>query len=357
MTDYLCTPTTELPFDASALRAHLSEKALIPSSTYRLQLHGQFTFRDAAAVIPYLARLGVGAVYCSPYLQARPGSTHGYDICDHGRINPELGSAEDYEAFTAALRQYGLKQILDFVPNHMAADAVANPWWRDVLENGRSSPFASFFDIDWDPLKVELRGRVLLPILGDHYGIVLERSELKLTLDNGALVLRYFSTQLPTDPKQAPRVFRESSTALDLIDESDPETRELLSILTSLERLPSTSSVAPERIAERRREKEVARDRMLRLVEQSERVRKHIDECLQRFEGRPGEAASFDRLHGFLEAQPYRLAYWKTAAHEINYRRFFDINELAGVHMEDPAVFKETHRLNCDTQRTSNRIA
>ncbi len=344
-TDYLCTPSGELPFDANALRERLRGRAVVPTSTYRLQLHAGFTFRDALAIVSYLAQLGSGAVYCSPYLQARPGSSHGYDICDHGRLNPELGTDEDYNAFVDALHEHGLKQVLDFVPNHMAADPLANPWWRDVLENGRGSSFAGFFDIDWAPLKEELRGKVLLPILGDHYGNVLERGELELALQDGALVLRYFSTQLPTDPRQAPRVFRQPSAALDLADESDPDSRELLSILTALERLPSTSSVTAEHVAERRREKEVARERLLRLLAGSARVCRHVDECLARYKGRPGEPASFDPLHEFLEAQPYRLAYWKTAAHEINFRRFFDINELAGVHMEDPAVFQAAHRL------------
>ena len=344
-TDYLCTPSGELPFDPNALRERLRERAGAPTSTYRLQLHAGFTFRDALTIVPYLAQLGVGGVYCSPYLQARPGSTHGYDICDHGRLNPELGAEEDYQAFVDALHKHGMKQLLDFVPNHMAADALANPWWRDVLENGRSSPFAGFFDIDWGPLKEELRGKVLLPILGDHYGNVLERGELELAMHEGALVLHYFKTQLPTDPKQAPRVFRQPTSALDLADESDPDTREFLSILTALERLPPTSSIVAERSAERRREKEVARERLLRLMAQSARVCRHIDECLGHFKGRPGDAPSFDPLHEFLELQPYRLAYWKTAAHEINYRRFFDINELAGVHMEEPAVFQAAHRL------------
>lgn len=344
-TDYLCTPSSELPFDANALRERLRERAAVPASTYRLQLHAGFTFRDALAIVPYLAQLGIGAVYCSPYLQARPGSGHGYDICDHGRLNSELGTEEDYNAFVDALHQHGLKQLLDFVPNHMAADPLANPWWRDVLENGRSSPFAGAFDIDWAPLKEELRGKVLLPILGDHYGAVLERGELDLAMQQGALVVRYFNTQLPTDPRQAPRVLRQASAALDLADESDPDSRELLSILTALERLPSTSSATAEHIAERRREKEVARERLLRLLGGSARVCRHVDECLARFKGRPGEPASFDLLHELLEAQPYRLAYWKTAAHEINFRRFFDINELAGVHMEDPAVFQAAHKL------------
>lgn len=333
------------PFDTQALRARLAERRRIPTSTYRLQLHKEFTFRDATALVPYLAQLGIGAVYCSPYLQARPGSTHGYDICDHAHLNPEIGSEEDYLAFSAALQQHGLGQILDFVPNHMAADPMANPWWRDVLENGPSSPYASTFDVDWYPLKKELRGKVLLPILGDLYGVVLERGDLRLTFENGTLQLCYGPLNLPTDPQQTPRILREPSAALDLKAEEDPDTRELLSILTAYDRLPITGASALEQISERRREKEVNRDRLLNLVNRSARVREHIDLCLQAIQGRPGEPESFDALHEFIEAQPYRLAYWKTAFHEINYRRFFDINELAAIRMEDPAVFQAAHPL------------
>src|SRR6516225_1992987 len=192
---------------AEALRQRLHQQRL-PISTYRLQLHAGFTFREARAVVPYLAQLGITDVYCSPYLRARPGSTHGYDICDHRMLNPELGSDGDYEAFAEELAAHQLGQVLDFVPNHMAADSVMNPWWRDVLEDGAASRFARFFDIDWHPIKPELDGKVLLPVLGDHYGLVLERGELQLAFQDGALSLRYFERDLPIDPVQYPRVLR-----------------------------------------------------------------------------------------------------------------------------------------------------
>jgi (1->4)-alpha-D-glucan 1-alpha-D-glucosylmutase len=345
MTDDVCMPPPESTFDADGLRAELARAASVPTSTYRLQLHKGFTFRDAAATVPYLATLGIGAVYCSPYLKSRPGSTHGYDICDHNQLNPEIGTEEDYAAFVEALHRYGLTQVLDIVPNHMAADPVANPWWRDVLENGRASAHAACFDIDWEPLKTEIRGKVLLPVLGDHYGVVLEQGQLELVYDNGSLVIRFHEANLPIDARTVPRVLREPGEALNFADANDADTREFLSIMTALERLPPTSTTNPEKIAERRREKEVARDRLGRLTEQSENVRRHVHSCTARLKGTPGEPASFDRLHELLEAQPYRLAYWKTASHEINYRRFFDINGLAGVRVEDPAVFEATHRL------------
>ena len=317
-----------------------------PVSTYRLQFHGGFRFDDATRLVPYLDRLGVTHCYSSPYLMARPGSTHGYDICDHTRLNPEVGSREDYEAFVAALRARDMGQILDFVPNHMGIDPRTNPWWRDVLENGRSSAFARFFDIDWDPIKPELRGKILLPILGEQYGLVLERGELRLGFGDGALHLDYFEHHLPINPRQAVRVYEHALADLQTsLGEDDADLREYLSIMTALRNLPTINESEPGRIAERRREKEVARERLGRLVAQSPAVRDHIDRAVAFFNGVPGEPASFDSLHALLEQQAYRLSDWHSASHEINYRRFFDINALAALRMEDPEVFAATHVL------------
>jgi (1->4)-alpha-D-glucan 1-alpha-D-glucosylmutase len=329
-----------------AIRQRLRERQRMPVSTYRLQLHAGFTFRDARAVVPYLAKLGITDVYCSPYLRARPGSTHGYDICDHRMLNPELGSEADYQAFVEELARYRLSQVLDFVPNHMAVDPVQNPWWRDVLEDGPASRFARFFDIDWHPVKPELDGKVLLPVLGDHYGLVLERGELQLAFKDGALALHYFERDLPIDPAQYPRVLRTGLESLQAeLPADDAELVEFLSILTALDHLPALSETDAKRVAERQREKKVARDRLARVVEGSPRIRQHVDGALRAFNGQPGQPHSFDRLHELLEGQPYRLAYWRTAFDEINYRRFFDIRELAGVRMEEPEVFAATHEL------------
>jgi (1->4)-alpha-D-glucan 1-alpha-D-glucosylmutase len=167
-----------------------------PVTTYRLQLQPAFGFAEARAVVPYLDALGVTDCYTSPYLTPSPGSSHGYDICDHRQLNPELGTRDDYDAFSAELRARGFGHLVDVVPNHMAADPVSNPWWRDVLEHGQASPYADYFDIDWRPIKPELKGRVLLPILGDQYGLVLERGELRLAFDAGAIVVHYGGTHL-----------------------------------------------------------------------------------------------------------------------------------------------------------------
>ncbi|MGH7857602.1 MAG: malto-oligosyltrehalose synthase, partial [Candidatus Binatia bacterium] len=318
----------------------------VPASTYRIQVHRGFGFADVRAIVGYLARLGISDLYLSPYLAARPGSTHGYDICDHSRLNPELGGEAAYASLLSELAQRDMGHLLDFVPNHMGIDPASNRWWRDVLENGPSSPFARFFDIDWEPVKQEIRNKVLLPILGDAYGLVLERGELRLEYAEGALRLRYFDHDLPINPRSAPRLLRHDVERLkEALGEDHPSYREFLSIATELQNLPAYTESLAERIAERQREKEVARERLQRLVDSESAVREHLERCIRTFNGTPGDPASFDCLHDLLEAQAYRLAYWRTAFHEINYRRFFDINDLAGLRMEEPDVFEATHGL------------
>ena len=315
-----------------------------PSSTYRLQLNESCPFATAADLVPYLWQLGVTDLYASPYLAARPGSSHGYDIIDHNMLNPELGTEADYERLVRALRAHGMGQLVDFVPNHMGVDPQANPWWRDVLENGMCSPYAHYFDIDWEPVKDELHGRILLPVLGDQYGRVLERGELTLAYEDGTLVLRYFDRNFPINPRMVPMVLRHDlGVVREQLTDDHPQMMEFLSILTALQNLPVYTEHAPDRIAERHREKEVARARLRRLAIEAPRLCEHIDRAVAGFNGRPGHPESFDLLHELLEAQPYRLSYWRTASHEINYRRFFDINELGGLRMEDPDVFQATH--------------
>ena len=318
----------------------------VPPSTYRLQINRDFPFPAARAVAAYLARLGAGACYSSPYFTAAPGSAHGYDVVNHNEINPELGGAPEHKAFTGRLRDARLGHIVDFVPNHMGIGPSTNAWWRDVLENGPSSPAAKFFDIDWSPSKAELREKVLLPILGDQYGKVLERGELQLVFRDGVLVLTYFEHVLPINPRQAPRVYRGAVGALtDILGVESPPLHELLSIIASLENMPPYTRQDPDQMVERQREKEVARGRLARLTADHRDVREQIEMAVRRVNGVPGSAESFDALHELLEAQAYRLAYWRTASHEINYRRFFDINELAGLRVEVPEVFAATHQL------------
>ncbi|MBI4443248.1 MAG: malto-oligosyltrehalose synthase [Acidobacteria bacterium] len=320
--------------------------ARLPLSTYRLQLHAGFAFRDAEAVIPYLRKLGISECYCSSVLAARPGSSHGYDICDHSRLNPELGTPEDFEAFSASLRANEMGLILDFVPNHMGTDPSANLWWRSVLENGPSSQYAKYFDIDWDPVKDELKGKLLLPILGNQYGIVLESGQLQLQYDGRFLWLQYFDYNLPLNPRTLAKLLRHRLESLQAaLGPEDLHLREYLSILFQLDHLPVYTATDPTLSKERWREKEVARERLQKLVENSPRLREHIEENVRIFNGEPRKPETYDLLHDLLETQPYRLSYWSTALHEINYRRFFDINELAGLRMEDPDVFEAAHRL------------
>ncbi|BCS31357.1 maltooligosyl trehalose synthase [Luteitalea sp. TBR-22] len=324
----------------------LRTPAWTPASTYRLQLGPDLTFRQVEAVVPYLAALGVDGLYLSPMLKARPGSTHGYDICDHAAVNPDLGTEEDLASLAATATAHGMGLVSDIVPNHMGVDPRANPWWREVLENGPCSPYAEYFDIDWEPVTPHLRQKVLLPILGEQYGVVLERGELRLEYDDGRLWLRYFEHRLPVNPRQTPLVLRHAGTALQAqLGDAHPAVIEFLSILEGLHNLPPYTDTHPERIAIRQREKEVHRARLVRLVAEAPVVAEAIEDAVQLVNGRPGDTASFDELHGLLEAQPYRLASWRTAVDEINYRRFFDVNELAGVCVEHEAVFEATHAL------------
>ena len=318
----------------------------IPVSSYRLQLHRGFTFSDASDVVPYLSALGVTDCYISPPFTARPGSTHGYDICNHNEINPELGGEAEFRRFAACLTERAMGLTVDIVPNHMSNDPETNAWWRDVLENGPSSPFAHYFDIDWDPLTPELEDRLLLPILGEQYGEALERGKLRLEFRDDALVLHCGEYRLPINPRRAPIVYESQIDTLKAsLGEDHPQLREFLSILTSLRNLPPYTERDATRIAERTREKEVARERLARLVLESEPIRRYIEAAVSAFNGTPGEPGSFDRLHGLLELQAYRLASWRTASDEINYRRFFDVNDLAGLRVEDPDVFDGIHRL------------
>jgi (1->4)-alpha-D-glucan 1-alpha-D-glucosylmutase len=318
----------------------------VPVSTYRLQVHGGFPLPSARDVVPYLARLGIAAVYTSPYFAASPGSTHGYDVCSQNEISVEAGGEAAHAAFVAAVKAHGMIHIVDFVPNHMGIGTGTNAWWTDVLENGPGSPAAKFFDIDWTPVKAELHAKLLLPILGDQYGRVLERGEFRLVFNDGALGLQYFEHHLPINPRRAAVVYRPAAErAARSLGPDHPQLNEFLSIITSLENLPPYTETDPERVAVRQREKEVARGRLMRLIGESPECRSAIEAAIHDFNGTPGHAESFDALHELLEAQAYRLAYWRTASHEINYRRFFDINTLAGLRVEDAEVFAATHRL------------
>lgn len=318
----------------------------VPLSSYRLQLSPAFTLFDAAELVPYLADLGITECYISPILAASPGSAHSYDVCDHGRISDELGGPEGLAVFAAAAKARDLGILLDFVPNHMSTNARANRWWRSVLENGPSSPYAGYFDIDWEPVKPELKGKILLPLLGDQYGVTLDSGQLQLELSDGEFRLRYYELDLPLNPRRLRMLLEHNLDALQRdVPADDPDLTEYQSVLFHLEHLPPYTATDAQQVAERQREKDVALARLSALLQRSARLRAHVDANIRRFNGTPGDSASFDLLHELLESQPYRLSSWRTATHEINYRRFFDINELAGIRMEEAAVFDAAHAL------------
>ncbi len=320
----------------------------IPLSTYRLQFNRDFTFNQAIAIIPYLKALGISHLYASPYLKARPGSRHGYDIIDHNTLNPEIGTYADFERFCATLAEHGMNQVLDLVPNHMGVQGADNAWWLDVLENGQASAHAGFFDINWTPIKAKLRGKVLLPVLAKHYGEELENATLKLSFaaEHGEFVICYYEHHFPVDPAEYPQIlaYRIDALSTNLGDEN-PGLMEYQSLITAFRNLPSRDEDLPERQLERRRDKEIYKHHLAALVKQSADIALFLEENLCVFNGRAGEASSFDKLHDLLEAQAYRLAYWRVASDEINYRRFFDINDLAGLRMENDEVFDATHPL------------
>ena len=323
------------------------ENAKIPRATYRLQLHGDFTFRDATALVPYLADLGVSHVYTSPFLRARPGSRHGYDIVDHTALNPEIGSREDLDRFVAALRAHGMGLMMDIVPNHMGVLSADNPWWQDVLENGPASAVADFFDIDWHPPSGHLANRVLLPILGDHYGVELAAGHIALAFEapTGSFAAHYHEHRLPIDPSEYPRILAAAARALEGDEAGAIHAQALRSIADAFARLPTRAVRDQRQIDERTLGKEVAKGRLAALARSSGAVAAAIAACVDAINRRPDDPSGFDALHELLEAQAYRLAYWRVAQDEINYRRFFDINGLAALRQENEATFEATHRL------------
>ena len=300
-----------------------------PRATYRVQLHAGFTFDDAAAVVDYLADLGVTHLYCSPFLQAAPGSTHGYDVVDHHRLNAELGGEEAYERLCQALASRGMRQVVDIVPNHMAISGRENAWWWDVLENGRSSRYASYFDVDWDPPEERLRLRVLMPVLGDHVGRCIDRGEIVLVRDGGSFEFRYFDHAAPVSPRTLDELLGGVA--------SQVKSDHLASIATALGRLPPSAAADRKSVEERHRDKEVLRANLAELLEEQPDVAAAVDEAVAALN------ADGDAIDALLERQNYRLAYWRVAGQELDYRRFFDITTLIALRSENLFVFADTH--------------
>jgi (1->4)-alpha-D-glucan 1-alpha-D-glucosylmutase len=319
--------------------------ARIPASTYRVQLNRNFRFTDARDIVSYLHDLGISDIYASPYLGAKKGSLHGYDIVDHNALNPEIGTEDEYNELINELKKYGMGQVLDIVPNHMGIGSE-NTWWMDLLENGPSSVFAGFFDVDWEPVKRELKDKVLLPVLGGQYGTALENQEIALSFQEGAFFINYYEHRFPVRPQTYTRVLRRGIEILESsLPGENPHLTELLSIMTAIEHLPPYTEKDAEKIRERYREKEIIKKRLWNLYREGACIKEFIDNNVQTFNGIKGEPRSFDLLDNLISEQAYRLSHWRVATEEINYRRFFDINELAAIRMEEPDVFMRTHEL------------
>lgn len=318
----------------------------IPLATYRLQINASQPLSQARPLVDYLSRLGVTDAYPSPLFRARAHSSHGYDVIDHSAIGPDIGTEADFQGFAEDLKARGMGLLMDVVPNHMGIDDPHNAWWQDVLENGPSSRYAAFFDIDWNPPDETLKNKVLVPYLGDQFGRVLENQELKLNYDGERFFITYYQRRFPVAPRTWAPVLR---VALELLPPEftpeHPDRMELESIITALDNLPPQDESNPERLRERYREKEVTRRRLRTLCQSQSAVREAIQQAVTTDNGQPGEPHSFDALEELLTRQAYRLCYWRVAVDEINYRRFFDINELAAIRVESPEVFEAAHRM------------
>ncbi|WP_413990917.1 malto-oligosyltrehalose synthase [Labrys okinawensis] len=300
----------------------------LPRATYRLQLNSRFTFTDAGALAPYLEQLGVSHVYASPFLKARPGSTHGYDIVDHDALNPELGTCEDFDRMSEAFRSHGLGLILDFVPNHMGVGGADNPFWLDMLEWGQASDYAGWFDIDWQPEGPHLAGKVLIPVLGDQYGAVLADGALELRFDEAAGELAIWAHgvhKLPVYPGHYGRILGGAHAELERLGDA-------------------FSHLAGFRPHEQRRVREL-KAQLAALVAEDAQAAAAVAQGVARFAGKAGDVESWLRLDRLIADQHWRVAFFRVAADDINYRRFFNISDLAGLRIEHEELFDHAHRL------------
>ncbi len=335
---------TDVAGAAAAQAPARPPKAIIPRATYRVQLHSDFRFADAAALVPYWADLGISHLYISPPLKARPGSQHGYDVVSHNELNPELGTRADFDALVYALHSRGMYLLVDTVPNHMGVLGGDNGWWLDVLENGAAAEHAGYFDIDWMSADPALTGKVLLPMLGEQYGVVLERGEIQLDFDPsaGSFTLNYYENRLPIDPASYAGLLRRAAGTQRT---ATPARKTLEQLADDFGQIPPHDSRDQEDRERRQTESPKLKTRLASLVAGDEALKGAIAKAVQTLNGKKTDRASFDALDALITAQPYRIAQWRVAGDQINYRRFFDINDLAALRMENPAVFEDTHRL------------
>ncbi|MHB9027581.1 MAG: malto-oligosyltrehalose synthase [Candidatus Latescibacterota bacterium] len=308
------------------------------NSSYRLQFTPSFGFRDAVEVVPYLSELGIGSVYASPVFRAAKGSTHGYNVIDQNAINPEYGGEDGFESLSGTVREHGLGWIQDIVPNHMAFNSE-NSMLMEVLESGENSEYYFFFDIDWDSPREGLKGRLLTPFLGKFYGESLEEREIQLKYDQDGFTANYFDYSFPLKLESYTGIISYGLNRLrKKLGRTSPEFLKLLGTLYVLQNLPSGES-----LAERKDQVQFVKQMLWELYTASEDIREYIDENITAFNGEKGKPESFNKLDRLLSAQHFRLAYWKVATWEINYKRFFTINELIALRSESERVFEVTH--------------
>ncbi len=342
-------PMTELIAPKATTSAPTGKFNRIPLSTYRLQLGADLTLEQVTALLPYLNKLGISDIYLSPLFRARAESSHGYDVVDHGTIDPAIGDLHSFSRMAAAAGDLGMGILLDVVPNHMGINDPNNLWWLDVLENGEGSYFADFFDIEWQPPTAALADKILLPFLGEPFGKVLENGNLRVVYRDRRMKFEYGPRRFPLAPPSWPHVLElalgDESLAIDATPTASDDRNELASIITQLRNLPVGSSRDAASMNERYREQKIAARRLEQLVGASSSVRTALDHALAQINGQKGDPRSFDQLEKLFDEQWYRLAYWRVASDEINYRRFFDVNDLAAIRVEDPRVFDAVHRL------------
>ena len=298
-------------------------------ATYRVQLRSEFGFEAASARAGYLSALGISDLYCSPILQAAAGSTHGYDVVDHSRLSVDLGGDPGFRRLAETLQRRGMGLTVDIVPNHMAIDGRANRWWWDILENGPSSLYASYFDIDWPGDSSRHEPTVLVPVLGDRYGRVLDNHDVRLSRDGGTFSVSYFDHELPLSPRTLDTLLGRAADAAG--------SEALKAVASDFGALPHAAMTDPTTVAVRHEQKERLRDRLAALLESEPELAAAVDREVAALDR---DADEMDRL---LRRQNFRLAYWRTAREELDYRRFFNIETLVGLRVEEPQVFADTH--------------
>ena len=312
----------------------------IPKSTYRLQFNSSFGFKAASGTTDYLSELGISDIYASPVFKSKIDSSHGYDVVEPNQLNPQLGTDEEFDFLAGKVKKNGMHWLQDFVPNHMAYN-VQNRMLIDLLENGSNSGYAGFFDIDWEHHHAGMKGRILAPFLGKFYQEALENGEIKLRYDEEGLSINYYETRLPIKIESYADVFSFRLDKLrNKLGRNEPDFIRFMGTLFAIKSLPSA-----EEIDERYNQIKFIKGILWELYIYNNSIKDFIDENLKIFNGIKGMPESFDLLDNLLSQQYFRISFWKVANEEINYRRFFNVNELISLRVENEEVFNRIHSL------------